>query len=308
MHEDINLITLLGPTASGKTVLAAHLAHVIHGEIISADSRQVYRGLTIGSGKDYADYKVENEGIPYHLIDIVPAGTHYNIYSYQKDFLQVFKDISSRNRIPILCGGSGLYIEAVLKDYKLVQVPIDEALRSGLEGKELDELIEILSKLRPLHATTDTTNRKRAIRAIEIAMYTKDHPDSTSSDVKITPLIFGVNLDRILRRERITQRLQLRLQNGLIDEVKDLLSGGLTPADLIYYGLEYKYVTQYVIGEISYESMFSALNTAIHQFAKRQMTWFRRMESQGIPIHWIDGTLPVQENVTHMVQLYKSLR
>jgi tRNA dimethylallyltransferase len=299
-----NLITVLGPTATGKTGLAAHLAAKINGEVISGDSRQVYRGMDIGTGKDYADYFVDGAEIPAHLLDIEDPGKHYNVYRFQSDFVQAFEDIHAREKFPVLCGGSGLYLEAVLKDYKLIQVPPNKKLRKELEGKSLDELTEILKKLKPnLHNKTDVETDRRAVRAIEIEMYYRENPQLETPMPEIHSLNIGVKVDRETRRNRITRRLKQRLDEGMLDEVQKLLDSGLTPEQLIYYGLEYKYLTLHLTGELSYEEMFSQLEIAIHQFAKRQMTWFRGMEKRGTKIHWIDGALPMEEKVGKVLEL-----
>ena len=299
-----NLISILGATASGKTGVAAHLSKRLNGEIISADSRQVYRGMSIGTGKDIDDYAVEGQPIPYHLIDIVDAGQQYNVFEYQRDFLKAFETISERGKIPVLCGGSGMYIEAVLKGYRLINVPINEALRAQLSNKTLLELIELLKNYKNLHNTSDVDTVKRAIRAIEIEEYYLEHSEIDTTYPNINSLLIGVKFDRDSRRKRITQRLKSRLDEGMIDEVKTLINSGLTPESLIYYGLEYKYLTQYVLGQLSYNEMFSQLETAIHQFSKRQMTWFRRMEKQGFNIHWLDGYQPMEEKIDNILKLY----
>jgi tRNA dimethylallyltransferase len=292
------MLAIVGPTASGKTTVAAHAAQMLDGEVISADSRQVYRGMDLGTGKDYEDYVIGGQQIPYHLIDIKDAGYEYNVFEYQHDFLKVYDDVCGRGRFPVLCGGSGLYVEAVLKNYKLIQVPLNEALRAGLETKELDELTEILKSYKDeLHNTTDIETRKRAIRAIEIEAYLKEHPEIDRSMPAINSLVVGVKYDRLSRRKRITERLKQRLDAGMLDEVQALLNKGLTPDQLTYYGLEYKYLTLHLTGELTYTEMFRGLETAIHQFAKRQMTWFRRMERQGIPIRWLDGYMPLEEKL-----------
>ncbi len=298
-----DLITILGPTASGKTDLAAHLAYDLQTEIISADSRQVYRGMDLGTGKDLEDYVVKGRLIPYHLIDICDAGFKYNLFMYQQDFLNVYQDMVGRNLLPILCGGTGLYIESVLKGYRMIPVPENPELRASLEGKPLDELARILSGYKTLHNTTDVDTPKRAIRAIEIGEYYRTHPVQEREFPEIHPLIIGVNIDRELRREKITNRLKQRLDHGMLDEIRRLLDSGVHPDDLIYYGLEYKYLTLYVIGKLSYEEMFSQLEIAIHQFAKRQMTWFRGMERRGFLIHWIEATLPMEEKVARIKEL-----
>lgn len=298
-----NLIVILGPTASGKTALAAHLAKALDGEIISADSRQVYRRMDLGTGKDYADYVVEGQRIPAHLIDIREPGYKYNVYEFQNDFFQVFNDLQKRGKWAILCGGTGLYIEAVLQQYKMIHVPANPALRESLKDKPLAELEEILSEFRILHNSTDTDTHKRAVRAIEIETYYQSHPEIEVQLPEIRPLLIGVDIERDVRREKITRRLQQRLQEGLVAEVEALLAEGLSAEDLIYYGLEYKFVTQYVTGRLSYDEMVAQLNTAIHQFAKRQMTWFRGMERRGIAINWVDVNQPVTERVEKILGL-----
>ena len=299
------MITILGPTASGKTPLAAALAQRIDGEIISADSRQVYRRMDIGTGKDLADYTSVVDGspvnIPYHLIDICEPGTKYNLFQYQQDFFDAYNNIIGKGKTPILCGGTGLYIEAVLKGYQLSPVPQNPELRARLEGKSLEELTEMLRELKQkngsvMHNTTDVDTAQRAIRAIEIEMEQQNYP-LTSHLSPLSSLIIGVSIDRDLRREKITRRLKARLDEGMVDEVRGLLAEGIPAEDLIYYGLEYKYLTEYVIGKLSYDEMFRQLEIAIHQFAKRQMTWFRGMERRGFKIHWIDATLPMEEKV-----------
>lgn len=300
------MITILGPTASGKTSLAAALAADIDAEIISADSRQVYRCMDIGTGKDLEDYNINNKHINYHLIDIVEPGTKYNLFEYQQDFFDAYNDVVSRKKIPILCGGSGLYIEAVLNGYNLVAVPENRILRDTLESKSLDELTEILIQLKKdngsnMHNSTDVDNKKRAIRAIEIETYYKINSQVKECHYpKIKSTIFGIDIGREERRRRISERLKQRLNSGMIEEVKMLLEKGITPQDLIYYGLEYKFVTKYIIGEISYEEMFRSLEIAIHQFAKRQMTWFRGMERRGFIINWIDYSLPLEEKIKYI--------
>jgi len=292
-----NLITILGPTATGKTTVATHLARAIGGEIISADSRQIYRGMDIGTGKDISEYTVEGETVPYHLIDIVDAGYKYNVFEYQRDFLKAYDDITKRDKPAILCGGTGLYIEAILKGYRLIQVPDNPEFRKQFEGKSLEELTRILSSYKTLHNNTDVDTVKRAVRAIEIAEYYRHHPEIKSDYPDIRPLIIGIDISRDERRARITHRLQTRLNEGMVDEVRRLLDNGIPPDDLIYYGLEYKYLTLYVTGKLTYEEMFSQLEMEIHRFAKRQMTWFRGMERRGLTIHWIDATLPTDAKI-----------
>lgn len=300
------LITIIGPTASGKTSFACRLAYELDTEIISGDSRQVYRDMDIGTGKDLSDYAVNGQSVKYHLIDIHDAGYKYNIYEYQHDFHEVYSKIRSRGKLPVLCGGSGLYIESVLKGYNLINVPENETLRKGLEGKSLKELAEILASYKSLHNNTDVDTAQRAIRAIEIEEYKKEHEADRNEYPPLDSLIIGIDIDRELRRQRITKRLKARLDEGMIEEVRSLLDRGLAPDDLIYYGLEYKYLTLYLIGKMSYEEMFSQLEVAIHQFAKRQMTWFRGMEKRGFTIHWIDGTLPDEEKVDQVLSIIKN--
>lgn len=301
--QGYNLIVILGPTASGKTALAAHLANLISGEVISGDSRQVYRGMNIGTGKDLEDYCIDGSMVPYHLIDICEPGYKYNVYEYQRDFFEVFRMLQEKNSWPILCGGSGMYIEAVLQHFKLVQVPANPALRESLEGKSLKELEAILESMRVLHNSTDTDTVKRAIRAIEIETYYQTHEPDELELPEVKPLVIGLNTPRDIRRELISRRLESRLKSGMIDEVRLLLDRGISPEDLIYYGLEYKYVTRYLLGELTYEQMYSQLEIAIHQFAKRQMTWFRGMERRGIKIHWLDATTRLEERVAAVKQL-----
>ena len=298
------MITILGPTASGKTPLAAALARRIGGEILSADSRQVYRRMDIGTGKDLGDY----QGVPYHLIDICEPGTRYNLFQYQQDFFTAYEQVRGRGAVPILCGGTGLYIEAVLKGYRLSPVPQNQALRDALEGRSLAELTEMLRQLKArsgttMHNTTDVDSAQRAIRAIEIEQYTLDHPMPLRELPAVESLIIGVNIDRDLRREKITRRLRARLDEGMADEVRSLLDEGIAPENLTYYGLEYKYVTEYVVGHLTFDEMFRQLEIAIHQFAKRQMTWFRGMERRGFHIHWIDATLPMDAKVEAILRL-----
>ena len=304
------MITILGPTASGKTPVAARLAAEIGGEIISADSRQVYRRMDIGTGKDLADYNVDGRQIPYHLIDICEPGTKYNLFEYQQDFFDAYEDIRSRGAVPILCGGTGLYIEAVLKGYKLSPVPQNQQLREELEGKSLEELTQMLSELKQrngsnMHNTTDVDSCQRAIRAIEIETYNLQHPMPKRELPPVDSLIIGIDIDRELRREKITRRLKVRLEQGMVDEVKALLDEGIPADDLIYYGLEYKFLTEYLTGQLSYDEMFARLEIAIHQFAKRQMTWFRGMERRGFTIHWIDATLSMEDKIQKIIQLWQ---
>lgn len=300
------MITILGPTASGKTPLAAALARRVGGEILSADSRQVYRRMDIGTGKDLSEY----QGVRYHLIDICEPGTKYNLFQYQQDFFTAYEQVRGRGAVPILCGGTGLYIEAVLKGYHLSPVPQNQPLRDRLEGRSLTELTEILAELKArtgttMHNTTDVDSAQRAIRAIEIETYTLEHPAPLRELPAVESLIIGVNIDRELRREKITRRLKARLDEGMIDEIRGLLAEGIEPEALTYYGLEYRYVTEYVVGRLTYDEMFRQLEIAIHQFAKRQMTWFRGMERRGFTINWIDATLPMDEKVEIIIQLWQ---
>lgn len=302
-----NLVTILGPTATGKTGLAAHFAAHMHAEVISADSRQVYRGMDLGTGKDLEDYFVDGVEIPSHIVDIEDAGAHYNVYRFQTDFIKVFNEIVSREKFPVLCGGSGLYLEAVLKNYRLIEVPPNKELRKELEGKTLEELTEILKSLKPdLHNDTDVETDRRAVRAIEIEKYYAENPKDDSVMPNINSLNIGIDFDREMRRQRITMRLKQRLDEGMLDEVQKLLDSGLTPDQLIYYGLEYKFLTLHLIGELTFDEMFAKLEIAIHQFAKRQMTWFRGMEKRGTKINWINGHLPMDEKVGEIIKLMEA--
>lgn len=305
LNSDYQLITILGPTASGKTAFAAALAERLDTEIISGDSRQIYRSMDIGTGKDLADYIVNGKQIPYHLIDICEPGYKYNVFEYQHDFFKAFNSIKDKGKLPILCGGTGMYIEAVLKGYKLLDVPPNPELRNSLKGKSLEELETILSSYKTLHNKTDVDSAQRAIRAIEIEEYYKTQAPDKNEYEPINSLIIGVQIDRELRREKISRRLRSRLDEGMVDEVRNILNTGVKPEDLIYYGLEYKFLTQYIIGELSYEDMVSQLEIAIHQFAKRQMTWFRGMERRGFTIHWIDATLPTEEKIEKVLDFIK---
>jgi len=302
------MITILGPTASGKTTLAAHLAAEIGAEIISADSRQVYRGMDIGTGKDLADYVVDGKRVPYHLIDICEPGTKYNLFRYQEDFHKAYEDIRGRGVTPVLCGGTGLYIEAVLKGYSLSPVPQNPELRKRLAGKSLAELTGILVALKRktgsnMHNRSDVDTAQRAIRAIEIEEYNLDNPMPERDCPPIDSVIIGVDIARDERRSKITHRLKARLEEGMVDEIRCLLNSGVPAETLIYYGLEYKFVTEYITGKLSYEEMSRQLETAIHQFAKRQMTWFRGMERRGFAIHWINSAMPVREKVAAVLSL-----
>lgn len=284
--EQLQMLVITGPTASGKTTRAVNLAKRYDGEIISADSRQIYKHMDLGTGKDIDEYGT----VPYHMIDICPAGYKYNLYEYLRDANDAIKDVSDRGRLPILCGGTGLYVESILKGLVLPEVPEDKDLRNTLASKSLAELTDILSQMKKLHNTTDIDTRARAIRAIEIETYYQRHPDKAINAMPHPisgALIIGVDIDRENRRRRITERLDARLRDGMIDEVDGLLKSGIAPDDLIYYGLEYKFLTLYLTGKLSYQEMYSGLEIAIHQFAKRQMTWFRGMERRGFNIHWL---------------------
>lgn len=300
-----DLVTILGPTASGKTPLAVALAYRLNAEIISGDSRQVYRRMDLGTGKDLADYVVDGKRIPYHLIDIVEPGYKYNVFEFQRDFLQAYDEIRQRGVLPILCGGTGMYIESVLKGYKLLPVPENPELRASLADKSLDELTTILAGYKKLHNSTDVDTVKRAIRAIEIEEYYRQQPVSAREFPAINSLVIGVDIDRDLRRTKITRRLKQRLDGGMVDEVRALLDAGIPAEDLIYYGLEYKYLTLYAVSQLTYDEMFHQLEIAIHQFAKRQMTWFRGMERRGFKINWIDATMPMDAKVNAILQLLK---
>lgn len=302
------LITILGPTACGKTALAVALANELGSEIISADSRQVYRGMDIGTGKDLEDYVVDGKRVPYHLIDIVEPGSKYNLYRYQRDFMAAYDDIVSRGAQPILCGGTGLYIEAVLKGYALSTVPQNPALRKQLEGESLETLTQKLVELKKknnsnMHNITDVDSCQRAIRAIEIETYNLEHTAERRPAQPVDAIVFGLDIDREERRRKISERLRQRLDNGMVDEIKRLLDSGVAPTDLIYYGLEYKYVTEYVIGKLSFDEMFRQLEIAIHQFAKRQMTWFRGMERRGTVIHWLDAALCMEKKINEIKRM-----
>ena len=295
-NPDIDLIVILGATATGKTELSARLAKITGSEIISADSRQVYRGMDLGTGKDYEDYTIDGQKIPYHLIDIADPGDKYNVFEYQKDFLSVYQDIKNKGLTPILCGGTGMYIEAVLNGYRLLPVPPNPDRRLELGEMNIQALSDYLKSISKLHNTSDITNKKRLIRAIEIAEFSRDNSLKEDPFPSINPVVFGIKYDRESRRERITERLRKRLDTGMIDEVKKLLKT-TSAEDLIYYGLEYKYLTLYCTGKINREELFAQLNTAIHQFAKRQMTWFRKMEKDGHKITWIDGNFSIDKKL-----------
>ena len=301
--NNYELITIIGPTASGKTAFAAALAARLDTEIISGDSRQVYHSMDIGTGKDLADYVVDGKQIPYHLIDICNPGDKYNVFEYQHDFHKAFEEIRKKGKLPILCGGTGMYIESVLRGFKLLDVPQNPALRESLKGKSLAELEQILASYKVLHNKTDVDSAQRAIRAIEIEEFYKTEAPDKREYVPINSLIIGVDIDRDLRREKISRRLRARLDEGMVDEVRAILATGVKPEDLIYYGLEYKFLTLYIIGQLTYDEMISQLEIAIHQFAKRQMTWFRGMERRGLHIHWLDATLPTDEKINNVLAL-----
>ena len=301
--NNYELITIIGPTASGKTAFAAALAARLDTEIISGDSRQVYRSMDIGTGKDLADYVVDGKQIPYHLIDICNPGDKYNVFEYQHDFHKAFEEIRKKGKLPILCGGTGMYIESVLRGFKLLDVPQNPALRESLKGKSLVELEQILASYKVLHNKTDVDSAQRAIRAIEIEEFYKTEAPDKREYAPINSLIIGVDIDRELRREKISRRLRARLDEGMVDEVRAILATGVKPGDLIYYGLEYKFLTLYIIGQLTYDEMVSQLEIAIHQFAKRQMTWFRGMERRGLHIHWLDATLPTDEKINNVLAL-----
>ncbi|MFW5758175.1 MAG: tRNA (adenosine(37)-N6)-dimethylallyltransferase MiaA [Bacteroidota bacterium] len=296
-----DLIVITGCTATGKTSLAAEMANRCNGQIISADSRQVYKDMDIGTGKDRMDYNISGKNIPVHLIDIAEPGYEYNVFEYQQDFFRAFQQIRREKAQPIMCGGTGLYIEAALAKYRLLRVPENDSLRKQLHELTITELEEKLKSLRSVHNTTDITDRNRLIRAIEIETYQKDHPGKRQLFPEFSYIIFATDYPRPVVRERITNRLKYRLENGMINEIQQLLKKGLKPDQLEFYGLEYKYITRYLTGDLTYDEMFTKLNTSIHQFAKRQMTWFRRMERKGYKIHWISGELPQEEKIRLMI-------
>ncbi len=303
MSDKFNLVAVVGPTASGKTAFAARLAFHIRGEIISADSRQIYRRMNLGTGKDYSDYLVSGTEVPCHLTDIADPGYRYSVFEYQRDFFRVFRDIQLRNRFPVLCGGSGMYIDAATRGYRLVNVPHNDGLRTELGSKTLCELGDVLSAMKTQHNKTDVDTPERAIRAIEIAVYYRDNPGLSDDLPLLNPLFVGIMYDRFEERSRITARLEQRMQQGMVDEVRELLRSGLSADSLSYYGLEYRYTTNYLLGRMDYPTMFSQLNTAIHQFAKRQRTWFRKMEREGCNIHWLDGNMPIEEKINSVLYL-----
>lgn len=303
LNPDYDLLVITGPTASGKTSLAAAVAMKINGEIISADSRQVYRGMNLGTGKDYDDYIIDGTRLPCHLIDIADPGYKYNVFEYQRDFIKVYSELKERNVFPVVCGGSGMYADSIITGYKMVEVAPDSGLRIKLEKKSMEELRAILSTYKNLHNTTDIGSKKRIIRAIEIAYFEKNKRKQKDKIPKVRSLIIGIMFERDVRRERISERLKQRLTAGMVDEVKQLIDHGISTEILIYYGLEYKFITLYLTGKITYDLMVRDLEIAIHQFAKRQMTWFRGMEKRGIIIHWLDGRLPMEEKIQWVLKL-----
>ena len=299
------LVCIIGTTATGKTRLAVALASQINGEILSADSRQVYRGMDLGTGKDLEDFTFQDKTIPYHLIDIANAGEEYNVFRYKKDFSTAYNSIIKNGRTPILCGGSGMYVDAIINDYKLDSVPQNLPLREKLDSLSLDELSKYLKSIRKLHNTTDISNKERCIRAIEIEEFYRKDDNSAHINQLYNSIIFGIKFDRAIIRSRITNRLSNRLDNGMVEEVTNLLNQGVNPEMFKFYGLEYKYLTQFILGEISRKEMFEKLNIAIHQFAKRQETWWRRMEKRGTKILWIDGSLPLDKKLSFMISELK---
>jgi tRNA dimethylallyltransferase len=303
---DYDLLIIIGPTASGKTSIAVSIAKNVGGEIISADSRQVYRGMNIGTGKDYDDYIIDGERIPCHLIDIAEPGYKYNVFEYQRDFIKVYNKLRENKVFPVVCGGSGMYADSIISGYKMVEVPPDSGLRSNLEKKPMSELVEILATYKKLHNVTDLDTKKRVIRAIEIEHYNQNKKKSISKFPKLRSLVVGILPDREMRRRNISARLLQRLDHGMVEEVRQLLDQGINAEVLIYYGLEYKYITLHLMGKLSYEDMVNDLETAIHQFAKRQMTWFRGMERRGVRINWLDGNLSSEEKVGRIMALLTS--
>ena len=300
-----DIITILGPTACGKTKLAARLCYSIGGEIISADSSQLYKKMNIGTGKDLTEYTINHKNIPYHLIDIAEPGEKYHVFRYKHDFFAAYEKVKQNHSIPVLCGGSGMYIEAILRNYNLVEVPENSELRKELEKLTLEQLTQKLSQYKKLHNKTDVDTKKRAIRAIEIEEYYKHHAIKNNVYPSIKSLTIGLELDKELRRQKISQRLKQRINEGMIDEVQHLLQQGIKPEDLIYYGLEYKYITEYLLGYYSFETFYTKLETAIFQFAKRQMTYFRGMQRRGITIHWLNACDDLQENLSKIMKWYQ---
>lgn len=304
-HSEYNLIVVLGPTASGKTSFAARLALAVNGEMISADSRQVYRRMNIGTGKDYGDYIIDDVRIPAHLIDIADPGYKYSIFEYQRDFFRAFNQVTSNGRFPVLCGGSGMYIEAATKQYRLQQVPENEELREKYGSASLEVLTALLEKRKKLHNKTDADTVERALRALEIEEFNQNHPPDKEGLPAINALYLGILYDRQEERKRISERLDQRLKEGMIDEVRDLMASGISSDSLIYYGLEYRFITLFLTGKMDYPSMKKNLNTAIHQFAKRQRTWFRKMEREGCRIHWLNGEWPMETKLSRALELLK---
>jgi tRNA dimethylallyltransferase len=301
--SNYDLLIVTGPTASGKTSLAVAIAKKLGGEIISADSRQVYRGMNIGTGKDYDDYLIEGTRLPCHLIDITDPGYKYNVFEYQRDFIKVYARLKERKVFPVVCGGSGMYADSIISGYKMVEVAPDSGFRSNLEKKPIEELIEILSTYKKLHNTTDIDTKKRVIRAIEIEHFNQIKAKPVSEFPEIRSLVVGILPDRESRRLNISKRLKERLDAGMVDEVKNLMEQGVKSDILIYYGLEYKFITLYLTGKLSYDDMVRDLEIAIHQFAKRQMTWFRSMERRGVKINWLDGKLSLEEKISRVMEL-----
>ena len=301
-----DLLVITGPTASGKTSLAVSIASRLKGEIISADSRQVYRGMNIGTGKDYDDYLLDGVRIPCHLVDIADPGYKYNVFEYQRDFIKVYSSLKEHNVFPVVCGGSGMYADSIITGYRMFEVPHDSGLRAKLEKKSMEELKEILSTYKNLHNTTDIDTRKRVIRAIEIEHFNRNRQKQRTEFPKFRSLVVGVLFDRDTRRQRISERLKQRLKSGMVAEVKNLIEQGVRTETLIYYGLEYKFITYYLEGKLTYDEMVGDLEMAIHQFAKRQMTWFRGMEKRGTKIYWIEGHLPLEEKVKKVMELLQS--
>ena len=303
--SNYDLLVVTGPTASGKTSLAAAIAKKVGGEIISADSRQVYRGMNIGTGKDYDDYLIDGTRLPCHLIDIADPGYKYNVFEYQRDFIKVYSDLKERKVFPVVCGGSGMYADSIITGYKMIEVAPDSGLRIKLEKKTMEELKAILLTYKNLHNNSDLDTKKRIIRAIEIAHFEKNKEKKKGEIPKLKSLVIGVNFERELRRKRISERLKKRLDDGMVDEVKQLIDNGINTDTLIYYGLEYKFITLYLTGKITFDEMARDLEIAIHQFAKRQMTWFRGMEKRGIKINWLDGEMPMEEKVDRVLKLLR---
>lgn len=303
LNSTYDLLVVTGPTASGKTSLAVAIANKVEGEILSADSRQVYRGMNLGTGKDYDDYLVGSTRIPCHLIDIADPGYKYNVFEYQRDFIKVYTDMKTRKIFPVVCGGSGMYADSIITGYKMLEVPPDCGFRAELEKKSMEELKEILSTYKYLHNTTDLDTKKRVIRAIELEHFDRNMKKQKSEFPKVNSLVIGVMFDRETRRKRISERLKQRLDAGMVEEVESLIKYGVNTETLIYYGLEYKFITLYLTGKLPYDAMVCELEIAIHQFAKRQMTWFRGMERRGTKINWLDGNLPTEVKVEMVMEL-----